>query len=192
MGKSTALILFFVVPLLHESTGGGAMSGFLHPLLGLTHLLAMVTVGLLSAQLGGKAIWTVPSVFVSVMVVGGLLGLFGGALSWIELGLAVSVVVLGLALAAKQNLPVGLVMAFVGLFAVFHGYAHGIALPDENETILYIISYVIGFVISTVGLHVIGALLGAIAVRTERGDNTLRIAGGLIAVVGAGLVFGFF
>ncbi len=184
------LALFILGPVFHSGTDGGALSGFLHPLLGIDHMLAMVAVGLLSAQMGGRAIWTVPAAFVSVMAVGGLLGLTGIGLLWVEYGIATSVIVLGIALALKQGLPVGLAMVFVGLFALFHGHAHGTELPTSTNTVLGIISYVIGFMVATAGLHVIGALLGTIATRTKLGDMTLRVAGALIAVTGFGIFLG--
>lgn len=174
----------------HSGTGGGALAGFLHPLLGLDHLLAMVAVGLLSAQMGGRAIWTVPTAFVTVMAIGGLLGLNGIDIPWVEYGIAGSVLVLGVAIAAKQALPVVLTMVFVGFFALFHGHAHGTELPTYSDTILYIISYVVGFLVATAGLHVIGALIGAIAIRSPRGDMLLRVAGVIIAVIGIGMITG--
>jgi len=64
----------------HDGTNlplGGFLSGMVHPVLGYDHLLAMLSVGILSAQIGGRAIWTVPATFVSVMALGGLLGLIG-------------------------------------------------------------------------------------------------------------------
>lgn len=190
MTTAIALAPLILLPLFHSGTDGGALSGFLHPLLGIDHMLAMVAVGLLSAQMGGRAIWTVPVAFVSVMVVGGLWGLTGLGLPGVEYGIAISVIVLGIALALKQGIPVGVAMTFVGLFALFHGHAHGTELPDSTNTVLGIISYVIGFMIATAGLHVIGALLGTIATRTKRGDITLRVAGALIAVIGFGIFFG--
>ena len=190
MFKVFLILNMVLIPIFHEGTGGGAMSGFLHPLLGLDHLLAMVTVGLLSAQMGGRAIWTVPTVFVLMMIVGGTLGILEVELPLVELGIAASVVVLGVALAAKQVLPIALVMTFVGLFGIFHGHAHGTELPTTADTPLYVISFVIGFVVATAGLHVIGALLGSMAIRSDRGEKALRTAGALIAVVGVGILFG--
>lgn len=190
MLKLTVGLTIFLVPLLHQNTGGGAWAGFLHPLLGLDHLLAMVTVGLLSAQIGGRAIWTVPTVFVAMMIIGGVMGILGIGFPLVELGIAASVVVLGIALAAKQALPIALVMTFVGLFGIFHGHAHGTELPTVADTTLYIISYIVGFVVATAGLHVIGALLGTMAVRSRRGERSLRTAGVIIAVMGLGILFG--
>ncbi len=184
------VLLPLLIPVAHAGGDSGALSGFLHPLLGLDHMLAMVAVGLLSAQMGGRAIWTVPAAFVGVMVVGGIAGMLGVPLPLVELGIAASVIVLGIALALKQGLPVGVAMIFVGLFALFHGHAHGTELPEVMDTALDIVSYVIGFVTATAGLHVIGALIGAMATRTARGDMTLRVAGVLIAVMGVGIITG--
>lgn len=175
---------------MHTAGGGGIVSGFLHPILGLDHLLAMVSVGLLSAQLGGKAIWTVPATFVSIMAVGGILGLVGVPLPLVEIGIAGSVILLGIAIAANKGLPIALAMSIVALFGLFHGHAHGTELPDITNTIGLIIAYVTGFLVATVGLHVIGALLGMMAIRNKRGTRTLQVAGGIISVLGIFIITG--
>ena len=182
--------LFQLPPiLLHTTPGSGAIEGFLHPLLGLDHLLAMLTVGLLSAQLGGRAIWTVPATFVGVMALGGLLGLLGVQIPLVEFGIAVSVIVLGLALLLKAKLPESIAMFFVAIFAVFHGWAHGAELPAV-ESVIIAIAYVVGFLVSTAGLHVIGALIGYILLRNQRGTLLLRGSGMLIALAGTWIMVG--
>jgi urease accessory protein len=185
-------ILFSLLgPIFHEVPGGsGAIEGFLHPLLGLDHLLAMVTVGLLSAQLGGRAIWTVPVTFVGVMAIGGVLGLTGIDIAIVEYGIAASVVVLGIALLAKRQIPEGVAMIFVGIFAAFHGFAHGKEIPQAIDDGLFVMAYVIGFLVATAGLHVIGALVGYIALRSTRGALLLRLSGLAVAVAGVILVAG--
>lgn len=176
--------------LLHSGYDSGIFAGLLHPILGLDHLLAMVTVGLLSAQLGGRAIWTVPATFVSVMALAGILGIIGLPLPFIEYGIAVSVVALGIALLTPKKLPVPLTMAFVGLFAIFHGHAHGTELPAFSETALDVFAYVFGFLVSTATLHLIGALVGQMAKSTPRGTNVLRFSGALIASAGVLILIG--
>lgn len=176
--------------LFHSGTEGGIFAGLLHPILGIDHLLAMVTVGLLSAQMGGRAIWTVPATFVSVMALGGILGILGFPLPFVEYGIALSVVVLGIALLARKKISVPLAMIFVGLFALFHGHAHGTELPVLSETALDVFAYVFGFLVATAGLHLIGALTGQIAVNTPRGSSVLRYSGALIAAAGVYLVMG--
>ncbi len=172
-----------------STTPTSAIDGFLHPLLGLDHLLAMLTVGLLSAQLGGRAIWTVPTAFVSVMAVGGVLGVLGVPLPAVEYGIALSVVILGLALLAKRRIPEAIAMIFVGAFALFHGQAHGNELPEIATDAPNIIAYIIGFLTATIGLHVVGALIGYIALRSSRGALVLRLSGAIVAAVGLFLVF---
>jgi urease accessory protein len=167
--------------------GGTAIQGFLHPLMGLDHLLAMVTVGMLSAQMGGRAIWTVPSTFVLVMALGGVLGFQGVPVPFVERGIAASVVVLGLAVLAQRSVPELVAMVVVALFATFHGHAHGVELGVVASA-LDATAYVLGFMVATAGLHVIGALIGYIALRSPAGAWRLRGGGAVIAAVGVYLL----
>lgn len=177
--------LSFLWPFVHTLTGdAGAIEGFIHPLLGLEHLLAMFAVGLLSARLGGQAIWKIPVAFVTVMALGGIAGFIGGTLSIVSYGIAISVLLLGLALTVVRPLPQNFALALVAIFALFHGYAHGEAVPGE-QTVFFFLAYVFGFLMATAGLHVIGALIGFIALRSKRGAMLLRLSGVAIAVVGA-------
>ena len=131
------LLLFFSSALsAHEAQSlpyGPFLSGITHPVLGFDHLLAMVSVGMISAQIGGRAIWTVPATFVVGMFFGGLLGLNYGGLTGYEIGIAISVLLLGSALAADKKLNAGFAMIAVAVFAVFHGYAHGEEIPTIAE-----------------------------------------------------------
>jgi len=164
----------------HDSRGGGIVAGLTHPLLGVDHLLAMVTVGLLSAQLGGRAIWGIPGAFLGMMIVGGVLGMSGWELPAVEYGIAASIVLLGLAVALNQRLSLVIPMIFAGVFGLFHGHAHGSEMPTiANPTL-----YALGFVAATVALHISGVLLGKLAINSVRGTTTLRLSGAAIACVG--------
>jgi urease accessory protein len=165
----------------HVGTAGGFAAGLHHPVLGLDHLLAMVSVGVISAQLGGAAIWRIPTAFVAMMGVGGMLGLWRGDLVAIEAGIAASLVGLGLAMAADRRIPVAIAMAFVGTFAVFHGVAHGREVPGEVRSW----AYFAGFMAGTAALHVAGVLIGFVADGIPHGRVALRGAG--LAVAGIGL-----
>ena len=116
----------------HTDVGvaGGLLTGFLHPLSGIDHLLAMVAVGIWGATLGRPLVWALPVGFPMLMVVGGVLGIADVQLPYVETGIAVSVVVLGLAIAAAWRAPIGVALAIVALFGVFHGFAHGKELPE--------------------------------------------------------------
>lgn len=161
---------------------GGFTGGFLHPLFGPDHVVAMVAVGLWGAFLGAPAIVILPIVFPLVMAFGGVLGILGVPLPGVEAGIAVSAVVLGLmvALAAKPHLAVAALL--VGLFAIFHGYAHGAELPDGADAV----AYSLGFVIATGLLHLAGIAFGLLT-QWPQGRITVRAAGSAIAM--AGLVF---
>lgn len=186
------LFLFFLIPnpvYAHDETTvarfGSFIGGLSHPILGLDHLLAMLSVGIVSAQIGGKAIWTVPTTFVLLMAVGGLIGLAGVGFSAVEFGIALSVLALGLAILAKQTIPIALVMLAVGLFATFHGYAHGAEMPSVAEPI----KYALGFLTGTAVIHIAGVLIGDIPGHYKYGSVVLRGIGALIAVFGVLFLF---
>jgi urease accessory protein len=167
---------------------GGFLAGLVHPVLGYDHLLAMLSVGVLSAQIGGRAIWTVPATFVSVMAIGGVFGLIDIGLNVTELGIAISLVFLGTVIAAERTLPVRVAMAGVGFFAIFHGYAHGTEIPTTAEPILF----AFGFLTGTALIHIAGVVIGDIAKHYENGKVILRAGGGLIALVGVLFIFSIF
>ncbi|MBX3523481.1 MAG: HupE/UreJ family protein [Xanthobacteraceae bacterium] len=134
----------------------GFVQGFLHPLGGLDHVLAMVAVGLLAAHLGGRALVLVPASFVSLMALGGTLGFAGIVLPYTELAIALSVIVLGALVAFRANLSLALASTIAGGFAIFHGYAHGAELPAGASSL----SYAVGFLLATALLHLAGIALG--------------------------------
>jgi urease accessory protein len=170
----------------HTSHGTfGFTSGFTHPVLGLDHLLAMLSVGMLSAQMGGRAIWTIPATFVGFVLIGGILGMIGVPFFSVEIGIAVSVLALGLAIAADKKIPVLLTMAGVGFFALFHGHAHGEEMPSSAQPFLY----ALGFILGTTLIHLAGVAIGWTATRIPRTTKILRFGGALIALLGFFFLF---
>ena len=105
----------------HEGTGmsGGLISGFMHPILGWDHVVAMVAVGLWGAFLGRPAIWVLPVVFPLVMALGGALGVMGVPIPAVETGIAASAVVLGAMVALAARPPIWIAAVIVGGFAIF-------------------------------------------------------------------------
>jgi urease accessory protein len=162
----------------------GFENGLLHPLTGLDHICAMVAVGLWAAQRGGRALWLVPATFVSIMTVGGALGMGKVGIPYVEQGIAASVLVLGIFIAAAVRLPLMASMAIVGLFALFHGYAHGAEMPETASGL----AYGIGFVVATASLHLLGIALGITAQRFASAQF-VRYLGGGIAACGVYLCF---
>ena len=162
----------------HPGHGGGYLAGFTHPFTGLDHLLAMLAVGVWAAQLGGRAKWLVPASFIACMAVSASVGMSGIALPMVESGIATSVLLLGLLIAFSIKLPTVLGAGIVGLFAVFHGYAHGAEIPQLSTPWIY----GIGFVLSTAALHGMGLLLGQGLHKQAIG---LRALGAIIAASGA-------
>jgi len=158
----------------------GLLAGLHHPVSGLDHVLAMVSVGLWGAQLGAPAVWLLPVTFPMVMSFGGMLGLMGAPLPGVEIGIALSGVLLGLAVLAEWRPSLWAAGVIVGFFAIFHGHAHGTELPAGASGLLYSI----GFVTATGTLHVVGIGVGTIH-RWSWGRIVLRGAGGLVALAGA-------
>jgi len=181
------LLLCFTMPAYaHEGDpAGGFITGLLHPVLGFDHLLAMISVGILSSQMGGKAIWTVPATFVVMMLVGGLIGLQEIELPMVEIAIGFSVLCLGLAIAAYKKSPVFLTMVFVGFFAIFHGHAHGTEIPYIADAMFY----TLGFITGTAGIHVAGILVAWLTSRFSSGKSLLRYMGAGIAGVGFAILF---
>ncbi|MEM1237561.1 MAG: HupE/UreJ family protein [Pseudomonadota bacterium] len=165
--------------------GGGFVAGFTHPILGWDHVAAMVAVGIWGAFLGAPAIWLLPVVFPLVMAFGAVLGVIGVPIPAVEAGIALSAVVLGLMIVLAVNPPIWVTAVLVGAFAVFHGYAHGTELPSTVNAF----AYVIGFVLSTGILHMIGIAFGSL-VKWPMGRAAVRGVGGLISLSGIAFFVG--
>ena len=169
----------------HAGTGlpGGIVSGFLHPLTGADHLLAMVSVGLWGAFLGRPLIYALPVVFPTVMVAGAAMGMLGIPAPPVQIGIALSVLVLGLCIALAVRAPVWAAAVIVAAFALFHGYAHGQELPSAADPV----GYSLGFVLATGLLHVAGIGLGTLKARPG-GELLIRGLGGAVALAGGGFL----
>lgn len=189
-GVLGALLAAPPVAFAHTGVGEttGFMHGFGHPISGLDHILAMVMVGVFAFQLGGRALWLIPATFVLVMAFGGALGVMGVAVPFVEIGIALSVIVLGAIVALGIKAPVAVAMGIVGLFAIFHGHAHGAEMPEDAG----VVAYAAGFMIATALLHVLGIAIGFVIGRaSERGGRIVtQSAGGIAAIAGVGLLNG--
>jgi len=184
-----ALLLLPSVAFAHTGLGdtGGLAHGFAHPASGLDHVLAMVMVGLFAAQLGGRALWLPPAAFVGLMAAGGALGIAGLGLPFVEAGIALSVAALGAAVAFKLRAPLAATMGAVGLFALFHGHAHGAEMPAGADGL----RYAAGFIAATALLHLAGIAIGLLLGRTadRRGEAVVRASGALACLAGIFLLF---
>ncbi len=167
--------------LAHEQQGqaAGFLAGLQHPVSGLDHVLAMVAVGLWGAQLGAPAIWVLPIAFPLVMAMGAMLGFLGVPVPGIEYGIAASGILLGAAVMFEARPPLVVAASLVGLFAIFHGHAHGTELPPQQSALLYSM----GFVMATGCLHAAGIGIGTVR-RWAWGQRLLRAAGAIVAAGG--------
>ena len=183
-------ILTPAVAFAHTGVGdtSGFVHGFGHPISGLDHILAMVMVGVFAWQLGGRALWLVPMTFLVIMSIGGALGIAGIGVPFVEIGIALSVVVSGAIVAFNVKAPIAAAMGLVGLFAIFHGHAHGAEIPEDTAGF----AYATGFMIATALLHLAGITAGFLIGRAGEhyGSVLVRMAGGFASVAGLGLLIG--
>ncbi len=163
-----------------DHTAAGLTGGLVHPFMGLDHVLAMMAVGLWAAQQGGRACWAVPAAFVGAMGVGAMLAGSGWIVPLVESGIALSVLVLGLLIAKQHHASMFTGMVLVGVFALFHGTAHGLEMPQAGSSVLY----AMGFMLATAALHGVGIATSLI------GRHAMRVTGFGIAATGLVLVLG--
>ena len=161
------------------------LAGVAHPLSGLDHIAVMIAVGLWAALKGGRALWVWPAAFVGLMLVGGALGMAHVALPFVEPGILASVVALGLLVALAVDLPVITGAAIVGVFALFHGHAHGSEVAENLSGI----EYMAGFAMATATLHLIGIGFAQMMTRANL-RPCVRAAGALCVVIGGAFALG--
>ena len=182
-------LLIYPLPVLAHSFFGkiGFFDGISHPVLGLDHFLAMISVGILSAQIGGKAIWTVPLTFVAIMTIGGLFGflLIIDEFYFVEIGIILSGIFLGFGISIEKKIPAKLIMIFVGIFGLFHGIAHGLEVPAAANPILF----VLGFICGTSALHLFGVAIGYFSIKTAISSILLRFTGITFGIYGIYLLY---
>jgi urease accessory protein len=186
---ATLLLTALLHPSLAHAHAGhdhaaGFIHGFSHPFLGWDHVCAMIAVGLWSVQMGGRMAWKMPLVFLAVMAFGGILGIAGISVSYAEIGIILSILVLGTLIAFSVRLPFIASASMVGIFALCHGYAHGIEVPKNTADY----AYMEGFLLATAVLHGLGIGIATLAQSTRR-ILLLRLAGAVIALSGSSVWF---
>jgi urease accessory protein len=162
----------------------GFLTGLRHPISGLDHVLAMISVGLWGAQFGPPAVWVLPVAFPMVMALGGMMGLMGIPLPGTEYGIAASMILLGAAVLFNWKPALWVAGLLVAFFAIFHGHAHGTELPPGQSGLLYSM----GFVCATGLLHGVGISIGLVH-RWTWGQLFLRLAGAFTASMGVFFVW---
>ena len=178
----SSILVFSLPAYSHTFTGMvGFYDGLSHPVLGIDHFLAMVSVGVVSAQIGGRAIWTIPATFVLMMIVGGIIGMLVEVFFFnleepvfvvVEYGIVFSVILLGLAIAIEKKISTNIIMIFICFFGLCHGLAHGMEMPWAVNPILF----ALGFASGTATLHLFGVGIGSLAIKTKFSSIVLRIA----------------
>ena len=175
------LLLAPSVALAHPGHGFGFDAGFLHPLTGADHLLAMVGVGLWAATLGGRARWALPAGFLAAMALAGALAMnvgLGVAAQAVQPAIIASVILLGAVVALAVRAPLAVALPLVGLFGLAHGAAHGAEMVGNG------LIFGVAMLLATALLHGAGLALGLSLNRIS-----LRLAGAFACA--GGLTFAF-
>ncbi|MFZ5528029.1 MAG: HupE/UreJ family protein [Pseudomonadota bacterium] len=193
LGLATTAVLAHTGDLGHvhgADAAGSFFQGALHPLTGLDHLAAMVSVGLWSALTSAegrtRSLWTAPAAFAITLLVGALLGLGGLQLPGVEPMIAASLLVMGLLVCTRTALPPLAGGALVAVFALFHGLAHGAELAGGHAA-----AALAGMALSTAALHAAGIALGLLLRdkgQAATGRWAARAAGLGVAVFGTTLL----
>src|SRR5271155_379912 len=183
------VLLLAATPVSAHAVEGAARdlaAGLRHPLTGPDHLLAMVSVGIWGAELGAPAIWLFPVAFPLMMATGAVFGIIGVPLPATELLIALSVTVLGAMVALAQRLPLWVAASIIGVFALAHGHAHGVELPNAADAL----AFCIGFVVATGLLHALGIVIG-LGIRWPSGFWAIRVCGILVAAAGCYFIYSY-
>jgi urease accessory protein len=162
----------------------GILTGMLHPLTGMDHLLVMLGVGLLAVLAGGKAKWQIPLTFLAAMLIGALIALSQINIAGIELLIVISVIATGVALFKRIKLSGAIMFSVVAVFAASHGFAHGVEMPVSVE----MMKYFAGFIAVTFILQMVGMQVGLMLIKLNLGRLTYRISGALLTIFGGGLL----
>ena len=157
------------------------LAGFIHPYLGLDHVLAMIAVGIWAVQIGGRAVWALPTAFTTAMLAGAAIGRVGIEVTAVEPLAAATVLVLGILLMIRFRASVVEGALLAAAFAVFHGAAHTAEAPASAN----LAAYGAGLLVATMLLHLIG-IFAAVAVRGR--DAVLRVAAAPVAFAGMWLL----
>ena len=158
----------------------GFMAGLLHPFTGIDHLATMLAVGVWSA-LAVRPVWVAPLAFVALLGAGALGGLAGVAVPGVEPMIAASLLVTGLLIATRAQWPVWAAALVAGLFAFFHGAAHGMELSGVG-----VAQALAGMLIGSAALHLAGMGLGRRVFGPHRWLSAM--AGGAVALLGSALL----
>lgn len=175
----------------HVGSDGGGHHNFLdslshaivHPFTGLDHMAAMIAVGAWSALAFNKSAkaWTAPAAFVALLVAGCLAGFAGMHVPAIEPMIAASVLVLGLLVMVQQKMAWGAAAGLAGVFAFFHGAAHGYELFEDSMGAAA--GVLVGMAAGSAILHGAGMVLGHAVM--QRHQVIAKVAGGVTAALGA-------
>ena len=158
---------------------GGFAPGLVHPFLGLDHVVALIGMGIWAAQCGGRARIVLPLAFVGAIGVGSALAMTGVALPAVESAIAATMLAIGLLIVLAIRLPISAGASLAALFAVWHGYAHGLEASAAADRLFYVAGFVVAsYLLVAAGVHT-GRWIEARALRARTVGACIVAAGAL-------------
>ncbi|MEE9355879.1 MAG: HupE/UreJ family protein [Methylococcaceae bacterium] len=134
-------VLLLISPSLYAHTGSeidhSLLSGLTHPITGLDHLLVLIGIGICSAKLASKSLFTLPILFLLAMASGALINFSAIKLPWVEPLILISVIAVGALASINYRWFFRIALASVSFFGIFHGYAHAAEMTNNTNLLLY-------------------------------------------------------
>lgn len=159
---AVAFAVAATTPLAHADAGdlapAGLLSGFLHPWRGGDHILLLLGAGAWAAQLGRRARWTVPAMFVSIMACGAALGLRGAEPAMLQTMALMALLAFALLVLGPVRLSFALIAAPLGVMVFFHGVAHAAQLGASRDGL----GFTLGLLSGSAALYGIGLTVGLV------------------------------
>ncbi|QFI39040.1 urease accessory protein UreJ [Moritella marina ATCC 15381] len=156
-------------------------NGLLHPLTGLDHLIMLLGVGFLAAQMKGKQVSIILGALVT-MLVGTGFGALTGLITGMESFIMASAFVVAVAIwkqSQQVDSKINLLSSAAVVMVLFHGWAHGVEAPAAQ-----LVQFVPGMLISAAALLTLGAVIGR-QVSAKWLSPSLGLSGILVAFLGA-------
>lgn len=163
MKKILILALSFIAASAHTTVleSGGFGSGFMHPISGLDHILAMLGVGMVAFFASKKGYLTLVA-FIGAMILAAIAGYAGMTMFSVEEGILISIAAVFGLIGFAHRLPINFIVAIVAFFGLFHGFAHGAEFAGGS-----FVAYIGGFALSTLILHLSGMGLAYIYAKSK-------------------------
>ncbi len=139
-----------------DTTGVPWIDGTTHPVDEVTHVFALLLLGIAGALLGGRSRWGIPFLFLALLGFGLVLGSQGAIAPMLDTIAMTTALALVLLILGKVHLAFAVVACVTGAFALFHGVADGLLMHARH----YRVDYISGYAAANIGVIFAGVIVG--------------------------------